>query len=301
MGFSWVSAKYISMNMPLMELTFWRFIITALFAYITILIFGNSSIKVPKDSLIWLISGGVFMGLSQIANFSGLEIGYAGLGSIIFNATSPIFSFIIAMIFFGLNYNKFEVFALLLGSFGAMIIFQFWKLDINKIIDSGNLYFIFNSIGFAFVTLSSQKASQFSSAGSFTFYMSLIGALIVLPFCTISSLLLIFEKDYIFYLNLIFMAGVAGGFGTTAYFFAVSKIGSVKSSSFIFLVPLSSIIGSYLAFNEIIEIWSIIGGTVAILSVYIFNSKNGNSYIPVFNLTQNIFKKFYFLTVSLIN
>ncbi len=272
-GFSWVSAKYLAMNMPLMELTFWRFIVTAIFAYITLLAFGQISIKVPKESILMLIGGGVSMGIAQIVNFKGLEIGYAGLGSIIFNSTSPLFSLFIAMLFIKSKYSKFEISSLLLGSFGAMIIFQFWQLDISKIIDGGNLFFLINSLGFAFVTFFSQKASQFSSAGSFTFYMSLISALISLPFCETSSLMSIFDKNLTFLWNLLFMAGIAGGFGTTMYFFAVSKLGSVKSSSFIFLVPLGSILGSYLIYDEKIEIWAIIGGGIAMMSVYLFNMK----------------------------
>lgn len=272
-GISWVSAKYLSVRMPLMELTFWRFVITAIFAYVTLLAFGHSSLMAPKSSWIWLFLGGLFMWLSQIFNFAGLSIGYAGLASIIFNATSPIFSFVLAMIFLGRRVSSFEISALLLGAFGAMVIFHFWTLDFGRVMTGGNFYFLLNALGFALVTLCSQKASTHASAASFTLYMSIFGALLTLPFCSASELVSIFDKDATFILNLLFMAGVAGGFGTTAYFFAVSRLGSAKSSSFIFLVPLGSVVGASVVYGESVEIFSIVGGALALMAVYLLNSK----------------------------
>lgn len=270
-GFSWVSAKYLTAHLPLMELTFWRFIVTAIFAYIALLFFGHSSLAVPKKSILWLISGGVFMGLSQIVNFKGLELGYAGLGSIIFNATSPIFSFLLALIVFGRKIKNLEIFALVLGAFGAMVIFHFWTLEADRVFSGGNFYFLLNAFGFALVTLCSHKASQYASAGSFTVYMGVVGALLVLPFCDMTTIKSVFEMGSVFWANMLFMAGIAGGFGTTAYFFAVGKIGSAKSSGFIFLVPLSSVLGAWIAFGESVEIWSILGGALSLSAVYLLN------------------------------
>ncbi len=274
-GISWASAKYLSMRMPLMELTFWRFVVTSIFAYVALLAVGQRSIAIPRgSSLGWIFGGGVFMGVAQLLNFAGLDAGYAGLASIIFNATSPIFSFLLAFIFLRRPVSSSDSIALLLGAFGAMVIFNFWKLDTSRVILGGNFYFLIHALGFAFVTLCSQKASLRSSAGAFTLYMGAIGALVVLPFCTYDGLLLLFSKDWVFWANLLFMAGVSGGFATTVYFFAVSKLGSARSSSFIFLVPLSSVVAANIAFDESIEIWSIVGGALALIAVYLLNTKN---------------------------
>jgi drug/metabolite transporter (DMT)-like permease len=272
-GISWVSAKYLSVHMPLMELTFWRFVTTAIFAYSSLLFFGQSSLSMPRASWIWLLGGGIFMGLSQIVNFAGLSVGYAGLASIIFNATSPIFSFVLAFLFLSHKITKLEVFALILGTFGAMVIFHFWTLSLERVFSSGNFYFLLNALGFAMVTLCSQKASEHALASSFTVYMSIIGAILILPFCNIPALGELFTKDSIFWANLIFMAGVAGGFGTTAYFFAVGRLGSAKTSSFIFLVPLGSILASSVAFGESVEMLSIVGCAISLIAVYILNRK----------------------------
>ena len=273
-GVSWASAKYLAMNMPLMELTFWRFVVTAIFAYIALLAVGQRSVRVPRSSLFWILSGGIFMGVVQILNFAGLEAGYAGLASIIFNATSPIFSFILAFMFLRRPVSTIDSFALFLGALGAMIIFNFWRLDVSRVILSGNFYFLIHALGFAFVTLCSQKASLVSSAGAFTFYMGVIGALVVLPFCTHDGVFQLFSKDWIFWANLLFMAGVSGGFATTVYFFAVSKLGSARSSSFIFLVPLSSVVAAEFAFDEHVSIWSIVGGVLSLAAVYLLNTTN---------------------------
>ena len=271
-GVSWASAKYMAMHMPFMELTFWRFVVTAIFAYIALRAYGQKSVRVPRASFGWLLGGGIFMGIAQVLNFIGLQTGYAGLASIIFNATCPIFSFILAFMFLNRPVSTFDSFALLLGAFGAMIIFNFWKLDASRVIMSGNFYFLIHALGFAFVTICSQKASKYSSAGSFTFYMGAIGAAVVLPFCTFDGLMQLFSQDLIFWANLLFMAGVSGGFATTVYFFAVARMGSARSSSFIFLVPLSSVVAANIAFDESVQLWSIVGGVLSLVAVYLLNT-----------------------------
>ena len=59
-------------------------------------------------------------------------------------------------------------------------------------------------------------------------------------------------------------------FANTMYFFASSKIGAVRASSFIFVVPLTAKI----FLNEQILFTTLIGGCLSIIAVYTINRKN---------------------------
>jgi drug/metabolite transporter (DMT)-like permease len=58
------------------------------------------------------------------------------------------------------------------------------------------------------------------------------------------------------------------------YFYAASNLGSEIASSFIFIVPLSAYISSYLILNETLQIPVMLGGAMAIMAVYLINSKS---------------------------
>ena len=50
----------------------------------------------------------------------------------------------------------------------------------------------------------------------------------------------VFEFDWIFWINLLFLSCIAMSFGTSIYFLASSKLGPKQASAYIFLVPLIS-------------------------------------------------------------
>ena len=63
-------------------------------------------------------------------------------------------------------------------------------------------------------------------------------------------------------------------FANTMYFFASSKIGAVKASSFIFIVPLTAIIFSKILLDEPVRLTTLIGGFLSIIAIYLINKKN---------------------------
>ncbi len=271
-GISWISAKYISMHYAHVELAFWRFILVSISSLISLKLLG---LKLEKFSLIglwWITLGAISMSLSQFANFLGLEHGYAGFGSIVFNSTSPLFSFLLAVLFFGKKLNNREYIGLFIGAFGVMSIFRVWSMDMADIFNPSNIYFILNSITFALTTIFAQLASRYLNSATFSLGLGVVSSLLILPFCDNYKLFHIFSLDYIFWGHLIFNAAIAGGFGTTAYFFVVSKVGSDVASSYIFLTPLVSVVASYIVYGENIGFGVLFGAMFAMSAVYMLNS-----------------------------
>ena len=79
--------------------------------------------------------------------------------------------------------------------------------------------------------------------------------------------------DLTFWGNLFFSATITTSLATTFYFVATSKIGASKASSFIFMVPFSAALGSWIFLGEVIEVHTIVGGILGIAAVYILNKK----------------------------
>jgi drug/metabolite transporter (DMT)-like permease len=94
------------------------------------------------------------------------------------------------------------------------------------------------------------------------------------PFAGIGSIVSTFNNgDLKFWGNLFFSATITTSLATTFYFVATSKIGASKASSFIFLVPFSAALGSWIFLGETIEAHTIIGGLLGIAAVYILNKR----------------------------
>ena len=61
-------------------------------------------------------------------------------------------------------------------------------------------------------------------------------------------------------------------FGTSIYFLASVELGPKRSSSYIFLVPITAMIFSMLFLKEPFQFTTIIGGVLGMLSIYIINN-----------------------------
>ncbi|HMK44556.1 MAG TPA: DMT family transporter, partial [Dissulfurispiraceae bacterium] len=81
----------------------------------------------------------------------------------------------------------------------------------------------------------------------------------------------VLHQDAVFWWNLFFLAVVSGSFATTVYFIAAEKLGSYRTSSFVFLVPSSAMLLSWLFLAETPDAGTIIGGTIAVSAVYVIN------------------------------
>ena len=77
--------------------------------------------------------------------------------------------------------------------------------------------------------------------------------------------------DMNFYLNFFMVSVASMGFGTTVYIFATKILGPVKSSAYIFSVPFVALISANLMLGEVIQLSTILGGLICLLSVYIIN------------------------------
>jgi drug/metabolite transporter (DMT)-like permease len=212
----------------------------------------------------------IFLVVYSIFFFDGTKYGTPGLGGAFVTTLTPILTFVLLVSFFGKKLFKKDIFALILGAIGVTTILNLWSFKLEDILVISNLYFIYASIAWSFLTITNSKLKSIDHI-VFTFYLYIFTTIIgffITPFESGN----IFTFDWIFWLNFIIISVASTTFATSIYFVAITKIGANEASSFIFLVPFNAIFLSWVFLDEPIYITTIVGTILTIFAVSILNN-----------------------------
>lgn len=267
-GLSWTNMKVLTAYLETKELVFIRYFIAAVSSFFIVLI-AKKSFKVDRKSLFIAFLTGALTSIYTFLIFMGTKLGTAGVAGAIINTLSPINTFLIMVIFFKKRVYKIDTFALLLGTVGTILILGIWHFSTDKIFTTYNILFIIGSWLWSALTVVSSFSKKINIL-VFTFYAYFFVALLTFPFADLGALNLM-EKDAIFWINLLSMSIITTSIATSLYFFGVEKLGSAEVSSFMFIVPLSSILFGAVFLRESIGFWTIVGTILSIFAVYILN------------------------------
>jgi len=288
-GSTWVSAKILGNYITENELIFWRFLLSAIGLGV-VMIF----LKVPfrldkKNSLVAIISGFILIAYNYFF-FSGCYNGNAGFGGVLVTTLNPIITFILIWIITrGKSISKLEIFALLIGASGTLMMLEVWKYGMSVWQMDGTKWFLLAAATWPFLTIVSSKFSG-ESALTLSFYMFLIASFLDLVIFQHFQVSAIEKFDFTFWINLLLLSLFGTTFGTSVYFISTSKWGSKRASSYFFLVPFSAVIFAYIFLGEKLSIYTIIGGALSVIAIYLINGYNIVSLLKVFKSEARIKK-----------
>ena len=268
-GSSWVSAKVLSEYITASELIFYRYLVATVTLF-PILIYMKKSFKIDLKTVSLALLASIFLVVYSIFFFDGTKYGTPGLGGAFVTTLTPILTFVLLVSFFGKKLFKKDIFALILGTIGVTTILNLWSFKLEDILVISNLYFIYASIAWSFLTITNSKLKSIDHI-VFTFYLYIFTTIIgffITPFESGN----IFTFDWIFWLNFIIISVASTTFATSIYFVAITKIGANEASSFIFLVPFNAIFLSWVFLDEPIYITTIVGTILTIFAVSILNN-----------------------------
>jgi len=268
-GASWVNAKVLSNYITAQELIFYRYLVTSV-TLIPVLIFLRKSFKIDIKTLVLAFLAAIFLVVYSIFFFNGTKFGTSGLGGAFVTTLTPILTFVLLVVFFGKQFVKKDIFALVLGAIGVATILNVWAFSLKEILVISNLYFIYASISWSFLTITNSKLKSIWHL-VFTFYVYIFTTVIgffITPFESGS----IFSMDWIFWVNFINISIISTTFATSIYFVAITKLGTNEASSFIFLVPFNAIFLSWFFLNEPIYITTIAGTILTITAISMLNN-----------------------------
>lgn len=173
----------------------------------------------------------------------------------------------ICALFFKKPFHFKEIIWIAIGLIGMVILVHLWSLDLSLILSEGLLYFIGSAIAWSLFSLSAEPHHLHPFVLAFYLYLGtalLSGSVYFrdIQFCTPSL------QNMHFWLLLIYFSLLGTVFATGIFLYATSKLGAKSVSVFAFMVPVFSVISSYLFLNEPITIYTLVGGSLMIGAVY---------------------------------
>ena len=272
-GYSWVGAKILGPYGHVSTKIFLRFFFASI-ALIPILLKYHIPFRIDKKGFIFILWNSISLCSYNYFYFKSTHMGLAGVGGVLVTTLNPILTSLFVFSFLDRSSAKLKEFVgLIMGLAGGGIIMRLWEMDIALMISSGNIFYILASCSWVSVTIASQKSKTHIHFLTYSFWSFLSASLFSLSFCEIESISQTINYDSIYWLNIFLLSIVVMSFANTMYFFASSKIGAVKASSYIFVVPLTAIIFSKIILNEQVLYTTVLGGVLSVVAVYLINKK----------------------------
>ena len=272
-GYSWVGAKILGPYGHVSTKIFLRFFFASI-ALIPILLKYRIPFRIDKKGFIFILWNSISLCSYNYFYFKSTHMGLAGVGGVLVTTLNPILTSLFVFSFLDRSSAKLKEFVgLIMGLTGGSIIMRLWEMDIALMISSGNIFYILASCSWVSVTIASQKSKTHIHFLTYSFWSFLSASLFSLSFCEIESISQTINYDSIYWLNIFLLSILVMSFANTMYFFASSKIGAVKASSYIFVVPLTAIIFSKIILNEQVLYTTVLGGILSVVAVYLINKK----------------------------
>ena len=271
-GLSWTNAKILGQYADAPLIMVWRFFFASL-SFAPFLKLTNDSLQLTKNNIYFILGNPLCMVSYNYFYFKGTQIGLAGAGGVLVTTLNPILTALFANLIFGSIMQKKDWIGLGLGLIGGAFIIRIWEMDISQMVQTGNLFFILASLSWVCVTIITSRSKNTIPFMAYSFWSFTFACLLSIPISMNEDLLIIFNFDHIFWLNLFMLSVLAMSFGTSIYFLASLRLGAKRSSSYIFLVPLTAMGFAMYFLSEPLLLSTLIGGILGIMSVYLINKE----------------------------
>lgn len=271
-GISWPVGKILSSYSDSITIAMLRFVLTFVSLLILLLLI-KENLSISRKGIWALLAASVCMTLYSFFFLEGLTHGKAGAGGVLVTTLNPVLTYTLTMIIRFKAPSWKEGIGLLVGLIAGSVLLRVWQTG-TSLLDPGNLYFVCATVTWAALSKFTALSSRYGSPVSFSLWMYGICSVMMYTFTKNEVTFALLQKsDLRFWANLFFSATITTSLATTFYFYATSKVGADKASSYIFMVPLSAAAGSWIILGEI-PLWNtLLGGLLGIAAVYILQRK----------------------------
>lgn len=271
-GISWPSNGILARFGSAFDLGFFRYAFVVV-SLLLLLIPMKTSLRVRKDGIPFILISGILMAIYNYTFLAGLQNGSPGAGGILVTTLNPVMAYFIGMLIDWKRPSLNEGIGLGVGVLAGLILLQVWE---NESIFSrpGNILFLLSVVVWSVLSKFTSKSARYGSPFAFSWWMYLVTLVCLIPFYDFHKIGALFQStESRFWVNVLFASVITTTLATTMYFFATSKIGAEKASSFIFIVPFTAALSSFLILHEKIETHTLIGGLLGIIAVFLINIK----------------------------
>ena len=273
-GGGWVANKLIVDTANIVVLSFWRFFLTFV-SLAPLFLFIRRSFRLSYKALRITAAGAVLNISFMLVAFVGVMHGMAGAAGVIITTLSPIITIALSAFFFAQPIRTVQVVGLGVGLFGGAVMLEVWHLDPALIFDGGNGYFLLAATIWAGVTIFSQRSHLHLDPFVYSFVLSGIASAILFVMAWPKALGVIFDQNAAFWAALVYISFFGQTIATTIYYYASGKLGSGSASAFMFIVPLSALLLSWLILDEVPSVALVAGGCISVFAVYLITKRKG--------------------------
>jgi drug/metabolite transporter (DMT)-like permease len=271
-GISWPSNGVLTHYGSPTALGVFRYVFVILSLLILLFIL-KIPLRIKREGILFILAAGMLMAVYNFTFLQGLHEGSPGAGGILVTTLNPIIAYALGMLIDWKKPGKFEFIGLACGVLAGLILLRVWE-NSSVFLDGGNIFFLLSALIWAVMSKFTAGSSKYGSSFAFTWWMYVVTLVSILPFAEMEEVVaLTASTELLFWGNLLFASIITTTLATTVYFYATAKIGAEKASSFIFTVPFSAALSSFLILGEKIEWPTIVGGFIGILAVWLINRK----------------------------
>lgn len=274
-GLSWPSAKVLASYCSANNFVAYRYLFVLL-SFVPLLFLLRQPVIINIKGIFAVLASALLLALYSYLFYLGVSKGQAGAGGVLVTTLNPIMAYAIGAAMARRWPGPKEAIGLLCGLLAGFVLLQAWQSP-GKIFDSGNVYFLLAAFSWALMSVFTSRARKYGSSFGFSFWQYLVTLLCFVPFINTGELAAaVHIGDKWFWINLIFSSAIVTSLATSLYFYATTQLGPEKASSFIFLVPFSAAMSSWLFLGEEIKTHTIVGGLIGIAAVYFINFRRSD-------------------------
>lgn len=271
-GISWPSNHVLTQFGTPIDLGVMRYFLVIISLFIVLIVI-KTPFSIVRKGIPTLVISGVLMAVYNFTFLQGLREGTAGAGGILVTTLNPIVAYGIGMLLSLKKPSKNETIGLVLGVIAGLIMLKIWSNG-SVFTEGGNTYFLLSAFIWAIMSKFTSRAKNYGNPFAFTWWMYVVTIGCLIPFMNVQAITTLIDTTELrFWGNLLFGSVITTTFATTMYFYATSKIGAEKASSFIFIVPFTAAISAFFIQGEALQIHTIIGGIFGIGAVWMLNKK----------------------------
>lgn len=270
-GGGWSALKILTPELSVDVIIFWRFFIMSL-SFLPILYFLKVPLVLSRSNIKYVLGSSALNIAFMVSAFLGIKYGFAGAGGVIITTLSPVMTFLLVAVIFRKRLKNLQYFGLVIGIAGGAIMLRL--NDISQFLNGSNIYFLLCALIWAGVTVLSQHSNKHIHPVHYSFLISIVASVASFIYAFDSGLLSVFDQDSKFWVAMIYLAVLGQSVATTIFFMASGKLGSEKTSSYMFLIPVFALFIAWLILDEPIQPHIIIGGAISMLAVIFINKKN---------------------------
>ena len=268
---SWIAIKWGLTEIPAYSLAFLRFLIACpVILVITYYLEGIKSLKINKNEIVaFSILGLLGVTLVQGIQVYALKFTSAINSSILINFNVPFIA-IFALLFLGEPLSKKTAFGIFVSFIGAVIIVINGSLSGFQSINIGDILIVLTGIFWAAYSIAGKKTMEHRTPLSMTSFTFLFGTIFLFPIAFLESKFnFVGNITYLGISSVLYLSLLCSVFAYICWNRSMKCEKASNVAMFLYFVPVVTAIMAWFLLGEVITIFTIIGGALVIIGVYL--------------------------------